>query len=153
MRTVAICVIGLTLVACSSAARSSAPATARATFTTTSGTFRTAILKVASTDTERAQGLMNVQTLAPDTGMAFVFDGPTTATFWMKDTIIPLSIAFWDAQGRIVDILEMTPCRADPCPTYTARAPYTTALEMNAGWYERHGVQIGDHVEFGVHTQ
>ena len=64
----------------------------------------------------------------------------------MKDTLIPLSIAFWDGRGRIVRILDMTPCRADPCPTYDPRVAYRGALEVNRGAFKRWGVQRGDRV-------
>ncbi len=93
---------------------------------------------------------MGVKELGPDTGMAFLLDAPSDTSFWMKNTLIPLSVAFWDDDGRVLDILEMTPCTTDSCPTYTPRAPYTTALEMNAGWFRRHGVQIGDPVELDI---
>ncbi len=76
--------------------------------------------------------------------MAFVFDGATTATFWIKDTSIPLSIAFVGQSGRIARIAEMTPCRADPCSTYAGGAPYHLAVEANAGWFADRGVTVGD---------
>jgi uncharacterized membrane protein (UPF0127 family) len=107
---------------------------------------RTAALRVdiADDDTRRAQGLMGVTDLPADRGMAFVWDAPTDGTFWMKDTLIPLSIAFVDDAGRVVTIREMTPCEADPCPRYAASAPYRTAIEANAGWFEHNDVQVGD---------
>jgi uncharacterized membrane protein (UPF0127 family) len=98
-------------------------------------------------------GLMGRTSLARNSGEVFVFDGPVRAGFWMKDTRIPLSIAFWDASGRIVDVKEMVPCTSDPCPVYRSRAPYTQALEMNAGWFDQHGVTIGDTVELHVGTE
>ncbi len=99
---------------------------------------------VADTDAERAEGLMGVEELPPDDGMAFVFDEPTDTSFWMKDTVIPLSIAFVDADDTIVTILEMTPCEADPCPTYEAAAPYVLAIEANGGWFDGHAIAVGD---------
>jgi uncharacterized membrane protein (UPF0127 family) len=126
---------------------------ARATFHTSSGTIRTSFLAVADTEAERERGLMGRTSLARDSGEVFVFDGPVRTAFWMKDTEIPLSIAFWDDAGRIVDVKEMTPCTSDPCPVYRSRAPYTHALEMNAGWFEEHGIGIGDSVEFRVGTE
>ena len=85
--------------------------------------------------------------LGADEGMLFAFPEPSTGAFWMKDTLIPLSIAFWGEDGRIHTILEMTPCEADPCETYPAADPYTYALEMNAGWFAEHGVEVGDLVD------
>lgn len=89
---------------------------------------------------------MGVTDLPENQGMAFVWDSPTVATFWMKDTLIPLSIAFVDEDGRVITVREMTPCEADPCPTYAAAGPYTTAIEANAGWFDLHGVEPGDRV-------
>jgi uncharacterized membrane protein (UPF0127 family) len=81
--------------------------------------------------------------------MAFLFDGSTSEVFWMKDTLIPLSIAFWDGRGRIVAIMDMAPCRADPCPTYGPGVPYAGAVEVNEGFFRQHGVEVGNTVELG----
>jgi uncharacterized membrane protein (UPF0127 family) len=78
--------------------------------------------------------------------MAFLWDEPVRARFWMKDTRIPLQIAFWDARGRIVAILDMVPCRTEPCPTYRPDRPFLGAAEANAGWFTEHGVAVGDTV-------
>jgi uncharacterized membrane protein (UPF0127 family) len=104
-------------------------------------------VEIADTDASRRTGLMNRTGLAPDSGMVFLFDGPTDSSFWMKDTLIPLSIAFWDADGRIVAILDMQPCRADPCPQYSPGMSYVGALEVNLGFFDAHGVEVGEHVE------
>ena len=106
---------------------------------------------VAADDATRQHGLMGVTVLPPDHGMVFVWDAPTDGTFWMKDTLIPLSIAFVGQDGRVVTIQEMTPCSAEPCPTYGATAPYVWAVEANAGWFEDHGVKVGDPAEFAPH--
>ncbi len=103
-------------------------------------------VEVASTPDARARGLMGRTELPSDQGMAFVFDRPTTSRFWMKDTLIPLSIAFWDARNRVVAILNMPPCRADPCPTYGPHRPYVGAVETKLGYFDDHGVEVGDHV-------
>ncbi len=87
-------------------------------------------------------------TLPADDGMAFVWTAPTASTFWMKDTLIPLSIAFVDADGKIVSISDMQPCDADPCPTYASAAPYTMAVEANAGWFADHGIGTEDRVRW-----
>ena len=105
-------------------------------------------VRVADTDPERMQGLMGVTSMPADEGMVFVFDQPTTVEFWMKDTLIPLSIAFVDANGTIVTISEMTPCTAEPCATYPAAGPYVLAIEANAHWFAGHGVVVGDHAVF-----
>jgi uncharacterized protein len=102
------------------------------------------LVRVADTDAERAAGLMGVTALPADQGMAFAFGAPTQARFWMKDTVIPLSIAFVDDRGRVVTIEDMDPCHADPCRTYAAASPYTLAVEANRGWFARAGVAVGD---------
>jgi uncharacterized protein len=101
-------------------------------------------VRIAETEQERQAGLMNVMALAADDGMAFVFDDPVTTTFWMKDTLIPLSVAFVGQDGRVVSTSDMQPCEADPCPTYAASGPYTVAVEANLGWFEDHGIAPGD---------
>ena len=113
-----------------------------------SATQRTSVLQVeiADTDDERARGLMGVTSLPENHGMAFVWDAPTDGSFWMKDTLIALSIAFVDAEGRVVTLRDMAPCEADPCMTYSATAPYVTAIEANAGWFDAHHVEVGDEV-------
>jgi uncharacterized protein len=105
---------------------------------------RSIAVRVADSEAERQAGLMGVHDLAADEGMAFVFDGPSTSTFWMKDTPIPLAIAFVGEDGHILTITEMTPCRTDPCPTYAADGPYTLAVEANSGWFGANGVRVGD---------
>lgn len=85
--------------------------------------------------------------LPADQGMVFLFPRPTTDRFWMKDTKIPLSIAFWDEHHRVVEILDMDPCAADPCPTFGPSVPYDGAVEANQGYFAEHGVEPGDRVE------
>jgi uncharacterized membrane protein (UPF0127 family) len=99
---------------------------------------------VASDDEDRARGLMGITDLPANQGMAFVWGGPTDASFWMKDTLIPLSIAFVDDSRHVVTIQEMTPCTVDPCDTYEASTPYVMAVEANAGWFGEHGIEVGD---------
>ena len=100
-------------------------------------------VEVASTDPQRAEGLMNRRRLAPKAGMVFLFAQPTRTKFWMKDTPIPLSIAFYDRRGRILRILDMAPCRADPCPVYDSGVAFRGALEVNRGAFRRWGVRRG----------
>jgi uncharacterized membrane protein (UPF0127 family) len=101
-------------------------------------------VEVADSDRERARGLMGVAELPADEGMAFVWPEPVETTFWMKDTQIPLSIAFVGADGRIVTIAEMSPCHADPCPTFAADGPFVMAVEANRGFYADAGIGVGD---------
>ncbi len=88
---------------------------------------------VADTPALRDQGLMGVTDLGDLDGMFFVFEGDTDAPFWMKDTLIPLDIAFFSASGTLVDQLSMTPCTADPCPLYRPSGTYRFAIEAPVG--------------------
>ena len=107
------------------------------------GRAATLRVRIADEPAERARGLMGVRSLARDEGMAFLYDEPVSNGFWMKDTEIPLSIAFIRGR-RVVDTAEMTPCTSDPCPMYRSMKPYTLAVEANAGWFRRHGIDPGD---------
>lgn len=100
----------------------------------------------AETPEQRAFGLMFRESLDDDEGMVFLFFEETQGSFYMKNTLIPLSIAFFDREGTIVDILDMEPCEADPCELYTPDAPYEGALEVNQGAFEEWGVQEGDRI-------
>jgi uncharacterized membrane protein (UPF0127 family) len=87
---------------------------------------------------------MNRPTLAPDAGMLFVYPDERPRSFWMKDTSLPLSIAYLDAQGRIVRIADLTPFDTSPVPS---GRPAMYALEVNKGWFTRHGVDVGTAVK------
>jgi uncharacterized membrane protein (UPF0127 family) len=101
-------------------------------------------VEVADDDEERQIGLMNRESLPADAGMIFLFEEDSSGGFWMKDTLIPLSIAFADAGGTIVRILDMEPCEADPCQIYDPGVFYRSALEVNQGAFDRLGVEEGD---------
>jgi len=107
-------------------------------------------VEVAKTDEQRQFGLMFREVLPPESGMVFVYGSDHTGGFWMKNTLIPLSIAFYDAGGRIVRILDMEPCRADPCPLYDPGVAYRGALEVNRGAFRRWGVRAGDRIVLKV---
>ena len=101
-------------------------------------------VEVAETERQRRLGLMNRESLDDDSGMVFVFFEPSSGGFWMKNTTIPLSIAFFDVEGRILEILDMDPCTEDPCPTYDPGVTYRGALEVNQGSFDEWGVEEGD---------
>jgi hypothetical protein len=103
-------------------------------------------VEVADSSEERQRGLMGRQELAPDAGMVFLHEEPSTSGFWMKDTLIPLSVAFWDDQGRIVGLVDMEPCRSEPCDVYAAPGPWVGAVEVNQGFFANSGVRVGDRV-------
>ena len=100
--------------------------------------------EVADSPEERSQGLMHRESLDDDEGMMFVYFEEHTGGFWMKNTSIPLSIAFFDRDGTIIEILDMDPCEEDPCDLYSPDEPYWGALEVNQGAFEEWGVQAGD---------
>ena len=104
-------------------------------------------VEVADDASEQRRGLSGIEHLPADEGMAFVWQEPVGSTFWMKDTLIPLSIAFVDETGRVIDVLDMQPCESDPCPTYGVDEPYVLAVEANLGWFDDHGVGAGDRAE------
>ena len=101
-------------------------------------------VEIADTDAERQTGLSGRTTLAEDAGMLFVFDQEQPLSFWMKDTLIPLSIAYISADGRIVDIQDMQPLDETPHPS---AEPAQYALEVNQGFFTERGVAVGDTVE------
>ena len=88
---------------------------------------------IADTNELRQQGLMFVEDLGGLDGMLFVFSEESTGGFWMKNTYIPLDIAFFDVTGVFVDGFEMEPCTTDDCPFYRSNGSYRYALEMAAG--------------------
>jgi uncharacterized protein len=103
-------------------------------------------VELARTSEQLQQGLQGRTSLPRNAGMAFLFGRELRARFWMKDTKIPLSIAFWGRRGRILKILDMAPCLRDPCPRYDPRVAFWGALEVNRGAFKRWGVHAGDFV-------
>lgn len=101
----------------------------------------------AHTPDTRRRGLMGRKRLPPRTGMVFRFPEDRTGGFWMKDTLIPLSIAYFDRSGVVVAVRDMKPCRQDPCPSYRPDARYRGALEVNQGYLAEVGVEKGWRVE------
>lgn len=100
--------------------------------------------EVADTEDLRAQGLMYRKTMSPDHGMIFAFRDDQSRCFWMKNTPIPLAIAFIDKNGTIVSMDEMQPLTEIPhCSGAAARY----ALEMNRNWFRSHGVRVGDNIK------
>lgn len=91
----------------------------------------------------RATGLMQRADLPADAGMVFVFDAPSTGAFWMKNTLLPLSIAFVGQDGTVQQLIDMQPCVADPCPRYAPDDPYLYAVEVNQGFFATRGITAG----------
>ena len=99
--------------------------------------------EVASNNAERATGLMNRPSMPIHRGMLFVFPAAGVQCFWMKNTLIPLSIAFLDDAGRIVQNADMQPQSLD---NHCSAKPVRFALEMNAGWFKRRGLAAGGRI-------
>ncbi len=104
-------------------------------------------LEIARSPAQRSFGLMHRKSLAPRAGMVFLFETESIGGFYMKDTLIPLSIAFMDRKGEILRILDMDPCNEETCKTYYPDVAYTSALEVNQGAFEEWGVSEGDVIE------
>lgn len=104
---------------------------------------RSLTVEVADTPAEREYGLMKRASMPENQGMLFVFPADSRQCMWMKDTLIPLSVAFIDAQGQIVNIADMEPLSRQ---IHCSDKPVRYALEMNLGWFQRRAVQAGDRV-------
>lgn len=100
--------------------------------------------EVADEDQERSTGLMFRKVLAPDSGMLFVMPSVGPASFWMKNTLIPLSIAFLDGNGTIMEIHDMQPGSEKIVGSTFSRIAY--ALEMQQGWFGKNNIWPGEHV-------
>jgi hypothetical protein len=86
---------------------------------------------------------IGIEDMASDAGMVFLQEQPARISFWMKDTLIPLSIAFWGQDRRIAASLDMDPCRTNTCPTYDPEIEWVGALEVNQGFFREHGIEVG----------
>lgn len=100
--------------------------------------------EVAATDAERQQGLMMRSRLGNNEGMVFEFGAPATVCMWMKNTLIPLSVAFIDVEGKIVNIEDMQPQTTD---SHCAKKMVRYALEMNQGWFKQKNIKPGTKIE------
>jgi uncharacterized membrane protein (UPF0127 family) len=96
--------------------------------------------EVAADFATRGRGLMHRKGLAPNAGMLFVFDGPSQQCMWMKNTYIPLSVAFLDEEGTIINIADMQPHSEQ---THCSARPALYALEMTRGWFAERGIKPG----------
>ncbi len=106
---------------------------------------RTIIAEMAVTYEERERGLMYRKSMGANEGMLFVFDGPEPMAFWMKNTLIPLSIGYFDENKKLINTVEMSPAvmgEARP-KTYESARPAMYALEMNKGWFSKNKVKPG----------
>lgn len=122
------------------------PVTPQADITVTlkapSGEQHALQVELADDNEERSIGLMGRATLEPGRGMLFVFEGESTREFWMKNTLIPLDILFFDARGEFVSRTTMEPCHTSTCSTYPSEGPAMYVLEVNTG--EALTADVGD---------
>ena len=103
-------------------------------------------VEVATSEEQHAHGLMDRHKLDAETGMLFVFKEEKPRVFWMKNTYIPLSIGYFDHNGRLIDIQKMQPVKSemDQHPsTYPSHGAAMYALEMNPDWFDRHKIKVG----------
>ena len=122
------------------AALAAAPALAQAPVTQLNAGMHLIRAEVVSDTGTRAQGLMYRKSMAQNAGMLFIFDEAAVHCMWMKNTLIPLSVAFIDDRGAIVNIEDMQPQTED---SHCAAQPVRYALEMNRGWFAARGVKPG----------
>lgn len=101
--------------------------------------------KFAVSDAEKARGLMGVKELPQNEGMVFVYQMPTMMSFWMKNTLIPLDIAFIDPEGVILQISQMYPHNEVPVRSASSKVLYS--LEMNQGWFAKNQIKPGDKLD------
>lgn len=106
----------------------------------------------AYTPDMRRLGLMHRKELPPNAGMIFRYPQDSAGGFWMRNTLIPLSIAYYDADGIVHTVLDMEPCTTPRCPSYPPQSPYRGALEVNQGFFDEIGLEPGWRVEvpFGL---
>jgi len=96
--------------------------------------------EVAATSNSRQTGMMQRTIMAPQRGMLFVFPDVARHCMWMRNTLLPLSVAFLDEKGRIINVEDMQPKTED---NHCAKAPARYALEMNPGWFRSRGLGAG----------
>jgi uncharacterized membrane protein (UPF0127 family) len=104
-------------------------------------------VEIAETRDQQETGLMFREKMGADDGMLFVFKNEETRFFWMKNTLIDLSIGYFDKDGTLVDVQEMKSGKGAPdsaLPSYPSAKPAKYALEMSAGWFQKNKIKIGD---------
>jgi uncharacterized membrane protein (UPF0127 family) len=116
------------------------PGLTRITFENADGAEVDLLVEIADTPEERSRGLMFRESLPENQGMLFIFEQDGQHNFYMRDTLIPLSIAFIEADGIVVEIEDMEPQTED---LHSAPEPFRYAVEANQGWFDRNGIKAG----------
>ncbi len=112
---------------------------------------KTLVVEIAESPDQHERGLMFRNKLGPDEGMLFIFDDEQTRFFWMKNTLIDLSIAYFDGAGTLIDIQEMKTGKGIPdtaLPSYPSSKPAKYALEMNKDWFSKNKIKLGTKLKF-----
>lgn len=104
----------------------------------------TVVVEVAATPEERSRGLSNREEVPPGTGMLFLFERTEERTFWMRDTLVDLDIAFFDEDYQVLEILQM---EAETLDLHDSSVPVFMALEVPGGWFAEHAVAVGSVAE------
>ncbi|MDQ3910520.1 MAG: DUF192 domain-containing protein [Actinomycetota bacterium] len=128
----------------------SSDGTSTLTIETSNGQNIEVEVEIADNEAERMKGLMERTELAENAGMLFVFEEEQPRSFWMKNTLIPLSIAYIDAEERIIDTQDMQPLDET---VHRSAGPAMYALEVHQGFFEERGVEVGDTVELPPEAQ
>ncbi len=108
-----------------------------------SASFHRIEAEVAADQTSRMQGLMNRRSMGANQGMLFVFQQKERHCMWMRNTFLPLSVAFLDEEGKIINVEDMKPQSDD---SHCAARPARFALEMNLGWFSSRGLKPGQRI-------
>ena len=132
--------IGLALAACALSASAQFQAQPKLPTIRLNADIQNIPTEVASTPEQRQTGMMFRTAMAPNDAMLFVFEEPSQQCFWMKNTLVPLSAAFVKDDGTIANIVDMKPQTTD---SHCSTEPVRYVLEMNQGWFGKHGVKAG----------
>jgi len=109
------------------------------------------LVEVAKTNEERSYGLMFKKQMDANKGMLFIFEDERILSFWMKNTLIPLSVGFFNKSKRLVDIQDMKvePLGTNHYPAYPSSGPAKYALEVNQGWFKKNNISPGAMLDLG----
>jgi uncharacterized protein len=108
-------------------------------------------VEIADTVDERATGLMYRKSLPEDFGMFFIFDKSEPVRFWMKNTLVPLDMVFFDSDYQVIKMQKAaSPCEKDPCPIYYSEKPTKYVLEVPGGMCDKMGLKEGDKAELKI---